>query len=98
MIGFVAKGSKENVHVDVVDRTNTVSDLSTSGPTFDVIDSADAFKVTAGSASASGLRITVLLDTTVGGTWAEGEYRLFVKFTVGSEIIRKGPYYFSIIE
>lgn len=98
MIGFVAKGSKENVHVDLTDRTGVVTDLTSSGPTFDVIDSADVFKVTAGSASAAGLRITVLLDTTVGGTWAEGEYRLFVKFTVGSEIIRKGPFYFTIIE
>lgn len=97
-IGFVAKGSKENVHVDLTDRSELITDLSGSGPTFDVIDSADAFKVTASGATASGLRITVLLDTTVGGTWAEGEYRLFVKFSVGSEVIRKGPYYFQIIE
>lgn len=97
-IGYVSKGTKENVRVTFVDRTGLVTDLSGSGPTFDVIDSADVFKVTAGSASASGLIITVLLDTTVGGTWAEGDYRLFVKFTVGSEVIRKGPYYFTIVE
>lgn len=97
-IGYVAKGTKENVRVTFVDRAGLVTDLSGSGPTFDVIDSADVFKVTAGSASASGLTITVLLDTTVGGVWAEGDYRLFVKFTVGSEVIRKGPYYFTIIE
>lgn len=98
MIGFVTKGTKEHAHVDFVDRTGQVTDLSGSGPTFDVIDFNEVAKVTAASASASGLRITVLLDTTVGGVWAEGEYRLFVKFTVGSEIIRKGPYYFQIIE
>ncbi len=98
MIGFIAKGTKENIHVDVDDTTDTVTDLSSSGPTFDVIDSADVFKVTASGATASGMRITVLLDTTVGGTWAEGEYRLFVKFTVGSQVIRKGPFYFTIIE
>lgn len=98
MLQSVAKGSKENVHVDLTDRSGLVTDLSGSGPTFDVIDSNDVFKVTAGSASASGMRITVLLDTTVGGVWAEGEYRLFVKFTVGSEIVRKGPYFFLIVE
>lgn len=97
-IGYVAKGSKENVRITYVDDTGLVSDLSGSGPTFDVIDFNDVFKVTAGSATGSGLVITVLLDTTVGGVWAEGEYRLFVKFTVGSEVVRKGPYYFTIIE
>lgn len=97
-LGFVSKGSKEHFHYDAVDRTGVVTDLSSSGPTFDVIDSTDVFKVTAGSATASGMRITALVDTTVGGTWAEGEYRWFVKFTVGSEVIRKGPFYFTIIE
>jgi len=97
-IGFVAKGSKENVRLRYVDSAALVTELSTSGPTFDVLDSADVFKVTAASASAAGLVITVLLDTTVGGTWTEGEYRLFVKFTVGSEVIRKGPYFFQILE
>jgi hypothetical protein len=98
MIGFVAKGTIEHVHVDLTDRTGLVTDLTGSGPTFDVIDFNDAYKVTASSASASGLRITVLLDTTVGGVWVVGEYRLLVKFTVGSEVIRKGPYYFQITE
>jgi hypothetical protein len=98
MIGFITKSSKETIHIDFTDRTGLVTDLSGSGPTFDVIDSLEVFKVTAASATASGLRISVLLDTTVGGVWAEGEFRLFVKFTVGSEVIRKGPYYFQVIE
>jgi hypothetical protein len=97
-IGFVTKGTKENVRVTYEDRSGLVTTLAGSGPTFDVLDSADVAKVTAGSASASGMIITLLLDTTVGGVWAEGEYRLFVKFTVGSQVIRKGPYYFTIIE
>jgi len=97
-IGFVAKGSKENIRVTMTDRSGTVTDLAGSGPTFDVIDSGDVFKVTAASATASGLVITVLLDTTVGGVWAEGEYRLFVKFSVGAEVVRKGPYFFTIVE
>jgi hypothetical protein len=97
-IGYISKGTKENVRITFVDRSGLVTDLSGSGPTFDVIDSAEVFKVTAGSATASGLTITVLLDTTVGGVWAEGDFRLFVKFTVGAEVIRKGPYYFTIVE
>lgn len=98
-IGVLAKGTKETVQIDFEDRSGLVTDLSTSGPTFDVLDSADAFKVTAGSASASGLRISVPLDCNTTGTpWAEGEYRLFVKFSVGSDVIRKGPFYFTITE
>ena len=97
-IGFVSKGSKENVRVTFVDRSGVVTDLTTSAPTFDVLDAADVFKVTAAAATGSGLVVTVPLDTTVGGTWAEGEYRLFVRFSVGAELIRKGPYYFTIIE
>ena len=97
-IGYLAKGTKENIRITYVDRSELITDLSGSGPTFDVIDSLEVFKVTAGSATASGLTITVNLDTTVGGVWAEGDYRLFTKFTVGSEVIRKGPYYFTIVE
>jgi hypothetical protein len=97
-IGPLAKGTKENVHIDLIDRTGVVTDLSGSGPNFDVVDQNEVFKVTAGSATAVGLRVTVLLDTLLGGTWAEGEYRLFVRFTVGSQVIRKGPYYFLLTE
>lgn len=97
-IGYLAKGTKENIRATFVDRSGVVTDLSSSGPTFDVIDSAEVFKVTGGAATASGMTVTLLLDTTVGGVWAEGDYRLFVKFTVGSELVRKGPYYFTIIE
>jgi hypothetical protein len=95
-IGILAQGTKENIRCRVDDASELVSDLSTSGPTFTVRDSADVAKVTDASATASGMIITVPLDTTVGGTWAEGEYRLFVKYTVGSEVIRKGPHYFTI--
>ena len=95
-IGFIAQGTKENIRVTMTDHSGTVTSLASSAPTFDVIDFADVAKVTAGSASASGMVITVLLDTTVGGTWPVGDYRLFVKFSVGSEVVRKGPFYFTI--
>lgn len=97
-IGFISKGSIENIRVTLIDRSGTVTSLAGSGPTFDVIDSADVFKVTADPATASGMVISVPLDTNDGGVWAEGEYRLFVTFTVGAEVVRKGPFYFTIIE
>lgn len=95
-IGYLVPGTKENVHVDFVDRSGLVTSLAGSGPTFTVKDSAGADKVTNVAATGAGMRITCLLDTTVGGVWAEGEYRLFVKFTVSSQVIIKGPYYFNL--
>lgn len=97
-IGNIAKGSKENIRVTMTDRSGTVTDLSSSSPTFDVLDENNVAKVTAGSATASGLVITVPLDTNAGGVWDNGEYRLFVKYSVGSEVVRKGPFYFTITE
>lgn len=97
-IGPVTKGTKETVHVDLTDRSGLISSLATSGPTFDVMNSSDTLVVTASSATASGMRISCLLDTTVAGGLPVGEYRLFVQFTVGSEVIRKGPYYFNITQ
>lgn len=97
-IGFLAKGTIENIRVTMTDRSGTVTSLAASSPTFSVIDAGDVPKVTDVAASASGMVISVPLDTTVGGVWAEGEYRLFVKFTVGAEVVRKGPYFFTITE
>ena len=97
-IGVLARGTDEIIRVTQEDRSELVTDLSTSSPTFTVKDSAGADKVTDASASATGLVISVPLDTNVGGMWAAGEYRLYVKFTVGGEVVRKGPYYFTLVE
>jgi hypothetical protein len=95
-IGQLVPGTKENIRVTVRDNNGTVTDLTGSGPTFTVKNSLDVDMVANIAASASGLVITVPLDTTVGGVWAEEEYRLFVKYTVGSEVINKGPHYFVL--
>jgi hypothetical protein len=96
MIGFISQGSKENIRVTLEDRSGTVTSLASSSPTFTVKNDAGADKVTDVAASASGLVITCLLDTNAGGLWAVGEYRLFVKFTVGTEVVVKGPFYFTV--
>lgn len=87
-------GTKEIVPVDVYDATGDTTDLSAASPTYTVQDSLDAYKYNAVSTTASGMRIKPLLDTSAthaGGAWATGHYRLFVGFTVGSEIIKLGP-------
>jgi hypothetical protein len=103
-IGVVAQGTKENFQVLITDREGIVTTLASSGPKFDVMDVNDAFKygdgtyAGAASATAALMVISCIVDTNVGGVWAEGEYRLFAWFTVSSEIIRKGPFFFDVIE
>lgn len=92
----IVPGTKETARVTIDDLSDLVSNLSGSGPTFTVKNEAGTDMVTDVGATASGLVISCLVDTTVGGVWAEGEYRLFVKFTVGSEVIIKGPHYFMV--
>jgi len=103
-IGPITQGSKENIQVIITDNEETVTDLSTAGPKFDVMFSDDTFKygdgtyANAQAATAVAMTINCIVDTTSGGIWAEGDYRLFVWFTVGSEVIRKGPFFFPVEE
>jgi len=103
-IGVVSQGSKENFQVIITDREGSITTLATAGPKFDVMDEADAFKygdgTYAGASSATAVLMVIncLVDTLLGGAWAEGEYRLFVWFTVGSEVVRKGPFFFDVVE
>jgi len=87
-------GTKEIVPVDVTDSTGVTTDLSAATPTYTVLNDLDVAKYTAASTTASGMRIKPMMDTSAthaGGAWATGHYRLFVGFTVGSEVIKLGP-------
>jgi len=103
-LGVVAQGSKETFQVIITDREGTITTLASAVPKFDVMDFAEAFKygdgtyANAQSATAALMVINALVDTNQGGVWAEGEYRLFVWFVVGSETVRKGPFFFDVVE
>lgn len=103
-IGVVSQGTKENFQVIITDREGSITTLASSVPRFDVMDELDAFKygdgtyAGASSATATLMVINCLVDTNFGGIWAEGEYRLFVWFVVGSETVRKGPFFFDVVE
>jgi len=87
-------GTKEIVPVDVSDGTGVITDLSAASTIYTVQDDANIYYYTNQSTTASGMRIKPLLDTSATGPlgpWAEGHYRLFVGFTVGSEIVKLGP-------
>ena len=90
----LAKGTKENVPVDVVDGSGATTDLSGATPKYDVMTDADVFLYNAATATAASMTITCMIDTSAtgpSGPWPAGHYRLFVRFTVGSEIVRLGP-------
>lgn len=101
-IGAIAQGTKENIQVLITDREEIITTLT--GAKFDVMDSDDAFKygdgtyTNAAAATSAGLTISCIVDTNQGGIWAEGDYRLFAWFVVGSETIRKGPFDFEVVE
>jgi hypothetical protein len=87
-------GTKEIVPVDVTDSTGVTTDLSAATPLYTVLNDAEVAKYTDASTTASGMRIKPMIDTSsthAGGAWAVGHYRLFVKFTVATEIVKLGP-------
>lgn len=95
----ITLGTKENIPVDIEDATGIITTLVGSSPTFDVLDAADVVKINAQAATVSGtMRLLCLCDFSVTATFPVGKYRLFVKFTVGSEVPRLGPFDLEIID
>jgi hypothetical protein len=103
-IQSIAQGSKEDVLAIITDRSGIITNLASSVPKFEVLDSAELFKYGNGTyagaqaATGSGLIISCLVDTNLGGLWAIGQYRFFVWFVQGAEIVRKGPFYFQVVK
>lgn len=91
---LLAKGTKEIVIIDVADDTGSISDISILSPTYDFITDANVFIYTAAVATADGMQVSCLLDTSASGPsglLAVGHYRLFIRFTIGTELPRLGP-------
>lgn len=97
----LAPGTEQILTVAIVDESDTYSTLEGGVATtiqFDVLDDDDIAKYTNQAATVAGMSIRCLVDTLSGGAWAEGRYRLFVEFTVGTENVRLGPYEFYLID
>jgi hypothetical protein len=87
----LTRGTKEKVEVLIQDNTNTVTDLSTASPHFDVIDDNGTSIVSNASASAIGMIVECICDTT-GWSSSLQHANLYVKFTIGPEVPRLGPF------
>ena len=94
----VAKGTKELVPVDVVDSTGATTTLVGTTPTFDVLNEAGSVLISAVTPTVSLMRLLCLCDFSNTTTFPVGYYRLFVKFTVGSEVPRLGPFNIQIVD
>lgn len=87
----LTRGTKEPVRVQVTDLSAQISDLSGSSPHFDVEDDIGTLIVNNQAATAVGMLIACICDTT-GWSTSLQHLNLYVKFTVGSTVPRLGPY------
>ncbi len=100
MLQNLTKGTKEEIIVDVVDRSNSVTDLSGSTPQYDIEDSAGAEVHSNIAGTGVAMQLKFVVDLTAGGPaglLAVGDYEFFYNFTVGTQVIRKGPFPFQIV-
>jgi len=91
----LTQGTKEIIPVDVVDTSGVVTDLSTATPKFWFQRADESYVYDNVAASAVGMRINCLVDTSASGPDGllptDELLRLFVGFTNGSEVIKLGP-------
>src|SRR6266576_3974500 len=87
----LTRGTKETIEVSVTDQTQTVTDLSSAGAHFDVEDDVGTKIVDNAAATALGMVISCLCDTT-GWPSTLQHANLYAKFTVGPETPRLGPF------
>lgn len=90
----IAKGTKEILPVDIDDSTGVVTSLAALSPKYDLMKDDDTFVYNQATATTSGMRMDCLIDATAAGPSGllpVAHYRLFVSFTVGTEIPRLGP-------
>src|SRR5688500_5257214 len=92
-LGVLQKNTIEPLVVYILDRLETLTDMSTvSNLRFSIKDSAGNIEVASGTPSTDGMKVICLIDTT-GASWdadlvASGiqgdEYRLYITFVDGS--------------
>lgn len=95
----ITQGTKEIIPVDVIDRTGVVTDLSTATPKFWFQKPDNTYVYDNVAATASGMRIDCLIDTSSGGPGgllAVGQYRLYIGWTSGSEVPKRFAMYVVI--
>jgi hypothetical protein len=94
------QNTKEYLVVDVEDELGAIGDLTTHSPEFRIInpDPVDTDKVAwAAVSSVTLMKCRCLVDTSTGGGWAPGTYRLQLRFTASPELPWLGPFEFDVV-
>ena len=89
-------GTKEYLLVDVEDLLGNVTTLSGHNPRYTVLDAADVAKYTDQAGTSTGMTAYCMVDTTSGGAWAAGMYRLYLRFDATPEVPYIGPFEFEV--
>lgn len=100
----LVQGTIEPIDATVTDVGGALTTLDGLSPVFDVVpvdpvtglDDTPA-KYTNEPATNSGMMIICLIDTTDGGLWDRGNYRLYVSFTYLTQVPKLGPIDFYVI-
>jgi hypothetical protein len=91
----IPQGTKEELSIVLKDKLGALNDLAGTAPKYDVYDPEGTLKVTQGVATSVGMEAFCLIDTTTG-TWAEGDYQIFINFSVPPLNPRLGPFVFRV--
>lgn len=100
MLQTLTKGTKEEVIIEIVDNSNSITDLSGSSPQYDLEDSTNTEVHSNIAGTGSGMLLKFVVDLTAagpGGLLPVGDYELFCNFTITGQVVRKGPFAFQIV-
>jgi hypothetical protein len=92
-------GTAETLLIDVEDKLGNLTDLSGAAPRYDVYDKDDNLKLTNLTPIVDPLQpmtARCLVDTTIGGNWAAGHYRLYLRYLASPDSPRLGPFEFKV--
>lgn len=91
-------GTKEIFSVDIADRIQGITDLDLYTVESKIIteDEATIKQNWAAVFDKVLMRVDTLIDTTTGGGWAEGTYKLYIRITINPEIVILGPIEFGL--
>lgn len=95
----ITAGTKETVLVDVTDTLGNLTSLAGATPRYDVKDHAGNYKLqnlTPTVDPLEPLTAQCLIDTTVGGVWTPGRYKLYLRFLDSPDSPVMGPLEFKV--
>lgn len=92
----LTQGTIEYLIVEVTDELHTLADLTGTAPKFTVLDTNGVIKVNEANGTPVGMKVYCLVDTTAGGLWTGGNYRLYLRLTTAPEVPRLGPFAFTV--